>query len=545
MKSLKVDLNLFASRFKDWWDDDTRGAAPSYEGTVAEVSRQGGTVNAPNTPGESPTGFKTTLIPSDIQKAVGAGGGIASVLSGTGAAQIAQAAKQSGYDWRNEDPEDLAFLGKLGMSAAQNAADNAAGSLASMGWANDTVHNLVDQIKAYQQAKPDLLALQQQIQDLMSWTPPDYNGKYDDMVNQLFEAALNMNYNDWLDSDQYAALARRYGLSGQRAMQDTLAQVASRTGGLASSWAQSAAQQGYNDYMAQLESAARDMYGTERNWALENAQSALGLADRDYNRYLNELAQWQDQRNFAYQTLSDALDRSQVADEWALKQQQYADELARDQRDYDFNQQKYADALAQQELENGRYDTEYGDSRTDAAYKQALEKAKTLAGYGNFSGYRDLGYSDEEIAGMQAQYLADQAAARRSSGGGNRSSSKTEKTEPVYNAEGLFEDALLEASPLLYVIQNKEKYGVGDVSDKELKEAFTDYQQNRSSGNEKRQEISDVDFDAAMTMMNDYLVKGQSDRALGVAQSYYNRLTSAQKKQFDKILRSFGIAYEE
>ena len=68
-------------------------------------------------------------------------------------------------------------------------------------------------------------------------------------------------------------------------------------------------------------------------------------------------------------------------------------------------------AQYQQKLDTERY-TE----------QQALNKAETLAAYGDFSGYKAMGYSDEQISNMKSAYDAQmalaQAKATKSTGGG-------------------------------------------------------------------------------------------------------------------------------
>ena len=60
--------------------------------------------------------------------------------------------------------------------------------------------------------------------------------------------------------------------------------------------------------------------------------------------------------------------------------------------------------------------------------QQALQKAQTLAAYGDFSGYKAIGYSDEQIANMKAAYDAEQALAAakatKSTGGGSNTTKK-------------------------------------------------------------------------------------------------------------------------
>ena len=101
-----------------------------------------------------------------------------------------------------------------------------------------------------------------------------------------------MNYDDWTKGSQYQALADRYSASGRMSMQDVLGQVASRTGGLASSYATTAAQQQYNQYMAQLEEVARQLYSQERGDLMDSASLYRNLANDEYDRYRDSLSDY-------------------------------------------------------------------------------------------------------------------------------------------------------------------------------------------------------------------------------------------------------------
>lgn len=190
---------------------------------------------------------------------------------------------------------------------------------------------------------------------------PDYSSDWLGTRDSLAQQYLGMNYTDWLQGDEYKALMERYGQSGRLAMQDTLGQISGRTGGLASSYATTAAQQQYNDYMAALEQAAREMYGAERDDLYSNVQLAGSLEQRDYDRYIDSLNQY-----------------------WT-------------QKEFDTNQDRYDQSQLQQ-------------------------RAETMAAYGDFSGYKALGYSDEQIALMKAAYdsalAAENAQGNKTGGGG-------------------------------------------------------------------------------------------------------------------------------
>ena len=121
---------------------------------------------------------------------------------------------------------------------------------------------------------------------------PTYNSEYMDQLNALARQLASMNYDDWTKGSQYQALADRYSASGRMSMQDVLGQVASRTGGLASSYATTAAQQQYNQYMAQLEEVARQLYSQERGDLMDSANLYRNLANDEYARYRDSLSDY-------------------------------------------------------------------------------------------------------------------------------------------------------------------------------------------------------------------------------------------------------------
>lgn len=132
---------------------------------------------------------------------------------------------------------------------------------------------------------------------------PDSVNQYQQMIQQMSDNLLNQkpfSY-DPASDPLYQLYAQQYTAGGQSAMQNTLAQIAARTGGLASSYAGTAAQNSYNGYMAQLANKipelyqmAYGMYRDRQNDMRDNLAMLQGLSDSDYNRYSNE-------RNFAYQ----------------------------------------------------------------------------------------------------------------------------------------------------------------------------------------------------------------------------------------------------
>ena len=162
---------------------------------------------------------------------------------------------------------------------------------------------------------------------------PEWQGsQWDDLLNQVANELASMNYEDWTKGDQYKALAERYGNEGQMSMQNVLGQIASRTGGLASSYATTAAQQQYNQFMSQLEDVARQMYSSDRSDLLDKANMYRQLGQDDYDKYLDDLGQWNTDRNFQYGVYRDSVEDQRYADETAWEREKYGNTQSENQK---------------------------------------------------------------------------------------------------------------------------------------------------------------------------------------------------------------------
>ena len=114
------------------------------------------------------------------------------------------------------------------------------------------------------------------------------------------DAINNLNYDTFKQGSQYGNLKKSYEQQGQTAMKDTLGQVAARTGGMASSYATSAANQSYNNYMQTLEDAARSMFNDEYSKKMDAYNMAQQEYNNEWNRYQNEYSQAWDKYNAEY-----------------------------------------------------------------------------------------------------------------------------------------------------------------------------------------------------------------------------------------------------
>lgn len=246
---------------------------------------------------------------------------------------------------------------------------------------------------------------------------PTYTSRYQNQIDDLTRQILNreaFSYDPEKDPT-YQQYKESYTRNGERAMQDTLGQVSARTGGLASSYAGSAAQQTYDNYMGaladkipELKQLAYSMYQDEGNTQRANLEMLEALEQGDYAKYADLLAQYNTDRSFDYGVHRDNISDERYNNEWnySVGRDQIADKRYEDETAY--NRETYKD---------------------ETEYNRALAKAQTLAAGGDFSGYKALGYTDQEIAGLKSAYNKAQASAR-SGGGSSRGGSSA--SEDVY-----------------------------------------------------------------------------------------------------------------
>lgn len=324
---------------------------------------------------------------------------------------------------------------------------------------------------------------------------PSFDYTYDSEMRALIDQILNSNLADWKKGDQYSALRDQYAANGEMGMNDLLGQVSSRTGGLASSYAASVANQEYNDWMSKLEQAAQEMYQQERSDQLNNLGVLDDVYNREYGEYTDQLNQWNNDRNFAYQQEQDALSDAWKQKEW----------------DYSMSQDEY-NRLAQQ--------------------------ADNLAAYGDFSGYKALGYTDSQINKMRQAYQIAQAAKAKS--GTVRRASSVSDSPAVEDYDGLMLAAEQSGHPESYIANHYKEYGFDKSTG--LAKEYSNWQSGQDSS-----AYNSSYFNAAMNSLRTALNQG-GDETIANAQkgvsSMWGKLNARQKAQVQKLLAEYGIAYE-
>ena len=157
---------------------------------------------------------------------------------------------------------------------------------------------------------------------------PRYDSRYDEQIRSLYEQLTSrgsFRYDSATDP-LYQQYRQSYVQLGQNAMRDTMGQAAALTGGYGSSYAQSVGQQQYDAYLRRLADVLPETYGMALDaWKAEgqdlqrNYDATVSLERSDYERYLDELAQYNRAVDRARSDLDTAYERQFAEEERAYR----------------------------------------------------------------------------------------------------------------------------------------------------------------------------------------------------------------------------------
>lgn len=391
---------------------------------------------------------------------------------------------------------------------------------------------------------------------------PEYLSRWDDALTALAGQLMSrpaFSY-DYTQDPLYQQYREVYTREGDRAMRDTLGQVSARTGGLASSYAASAASQANNYYMAQLsdvipqlEQLAYQRYLGQGEALMDQLQAVQALEAGDYARYQDALGQWNTDRAFAYNAWSDGRDFSYAAGRDQLSDQRYARELAYQQARDGYGEGLDRAALLASVGDYSGYAGLWGlsDEQTQAlidAYAgeralsdrdAAMALADWKAQYGDFSGLTALGVDTGYLEAQRLAELAESAgsgSSARSSGSSARSSGSTSSASA---GESGIVDAMLALGDEVKAYEYLLSQGYTVSATEQL---WSMYQAAAAQAEENR--YNDSYFRAAMTSLAAQLQQ-DPNAALGGLDDLWTKLSPSQKNQVQALLGRFGYRYEE
>lgn len=253
--------------------------------------------------------------------------------------------------------------------AAAAAAEEAARPEARV--TESTARRLAELEKGYQPSE-DVAAARAYRDSVAAMQPGEYDSGFEDQLQALYdqiEGREAFSY-DPEEDEAYRRYARLYAAQGAAAMEDTMGQAASLTGGYGSSYAQAVGQQAYDRYLGELAALVPEL----RQAALaEYRQEGQALTDRynmlnqqekaGYDRWQDRVAQWQ-------RTLSEA-------------QSSYEDVSAQDEKAYKAMLKHYADKAEQErklsaagaKLEDSGYEADAGKESLSSTAADSLQRA--------------------------------------------------------------------------------------------------------------------------------------------------------------------------
>lgn len=197
-----------------------------------------------------------------------------------------------------------------------------------------------------------------ELNDIIENEPGDFSSRWSGQIDAIMDQILNredFSY-DAANDPTYQIYKDLYQRQGRAAMTDAMGQAAALTGGYGNSWAQTAGQQAYQNYLTQLNGAVPELQAQ----ALSRYQSeGQKLAD-GYSLLSGERAQEQAAWQQAY---------SQWAADRAFRQSAYDSAKQYDYGDY-ANRLSYLQNLAQQENAQHNADAQAG---RQYAYQTAIK----------------------------------------------------------------------------------------------------------------------------------------------------------------------------
>lgn len=257
---------------------------------------------------------------------------------------------------------------------------------------------------------------------------PVYDNQYAEQQQALLDAILNREDFSWSkETDpQWSSYKKSYLREGDRATANALAQASAASGGRASTAAITAATQAgdyyatqLNDIIPTLYQQAYDRYLNEYSMMLQDLGAVNTQEQLDYAKYLDQLTQYNTDRNFAYDTYlgnfnilqgqlsslqgQDDVDYGRFLDQINLGIQQ-------DETEYQRGQQEQALAQAQVDailsaggtpsaelIGASGYTNEYVQALEDAYRKAEAERTSASGG----AGYNNGGLTTSQIIQMQ------------------------------------------------------------------------------------------------------------------------------------------------
>lgn len=287
---------------------------------------------------------------------------------------------------------------------------------------------------------------------------PSYENQYAEQQQALLDAIINRPDFSWSKEDdpQWHSYRKSYLREGDRATADALGQAAAASGGRPSTAAVTAATQAGDYYAAQLNDIiptlyqqAYDRYLNEYNMSLQDLNAVNTQEQLDYAKYLDQLGQFNTDRNFAF---------NQYLSDFDILQNQLASLQGQDSVDYN----RWMDKVGLYEQKQAE-ETDLARAQVDAILAAGGSPSADLVGAS--------GYGSEYVQALEEAYRR-QAAQQVRSGSSGRGRNSGGGGAQDYN--GLFAAAMESGHPKSYIANNYKKFGF--TSNSGLYDDYTEWE---------------------------------------------------------------------
>lgn len=257
------------------------------------------------------------------------------------------------------------------------------------------------------QKSESLESAEKDVEDWERKNPEAYKSKYSEEIERVLNAILDREEFDYnLSSDPlYEQYKELYVLNGKKAMMDTMGNSTALTGGYGNSYAQSAGNQAYEEYLTQLNDIVLDLrdrayeeYKYEGDKLISDVSLLRSLDGDDYEKYLNELERYYEDGNYLLQKLSSMTDSEFDA---------FKAELEGWESDRKYAFEQYQDKLDREEFEKElafkKAEAQRDQANEDRNYALAKQKAYS-SGSGSSKSSSSSDDSDDKKSGLVNLY---------------------------------------------------------------------------------------------------------------------------------------------
>lgn len=358
---------------------------------------------------------------------------------------------------------------------------------------------------------------------------PTYENQYAKQQQALLDAIINRPDFSWSKEEdpQWSSYKKSYLREGDRATANALGQAAAASGGRPSTAAITAATQAGDYYAAQLNDIiptlyqqAYDQYLNEYNMSLQDLNAVNTQEQLDYAKYLDQLGQFNTDRNFAF---------NQYLSDFDILQSQLASLQGQDSVDYN----RWMDRVNLYE-QNQAEETDLARAQVDAILSAGGSPSADLVGAS--------GYTNEYVQALQAAYQRQLAAQSGSgdSSSGSRSGSSGGGGSADY--DGLFAAALESGHPRSFIANNYKKYGF--TSQTGLSDEYEEWALEQDGGDSGGGSMNQSYYRAFGQSIAAQLAAGSVNAAIGNIDSRWNEMSEEQKQGIQNLLERYGYTYE-